>query len=239
VARRFLGLIVAHGRGFGVGPRPIAELEDLAQAMERVGVPAELSEMLWLEAAEHVEGRTGTDLAVLLGKIERKRPRRNAELGIARKFAAALLGQRAVPGQFVQYVRALRDGGPDAKTAVFLACKELADPEAVPQDRAAAMGILAQTAVGLDRDGLLEDAMDLLERCMEDEQRMTSADMCVVVGHLTRNEFPEADLETLLQNTLGRWSDTVKRENAVSALQEALREPHVPGNLVRTVTALR
>lgn len=223
--RGFLGDIVGVGGGPDGGPRTPDGLEALAGAMERFGASPECRQMLWREAAHRVEGRTGEDVVWLLGRIPSTRHRRIAEQRAARQMAGAVLTAAAPVDQFVQYLRALHGTtGFDPRTAVFLACKELADPERSDRRLRAPVPVLAETAVRLYGAGLLSYAEDLLERCMEDEHRMRADDLRSLVASLLADGFPVTELTTLLKNTLGRWSDALRRADAVDAVGAGLRE---------------
>lgn len=220
--RELLAEIVRGGRTGR--PRTVADLETLVYNFGRSSAAPECGPLLWRVAAEQVDGRSGGELVTLLARIERPNHRRSAEQETARKLAVAVLQGSAAPERFVEYVQALRapEREADSRTAVFVACRQLADPEdEVWQSAGAPADAIARTAAGLHRVRLLDVAVDLLERCMENEQRMTSADMCAIVRRLTECGFPTPELEGLLENTLGRWADAGHRGRTVAALRGA------------------
>jgi hypothetical protein len=119
---------------------------------------------------------------------------------------------------FVEYVTRARSSG--VAEAVYLACKELADPSASDRAPEGSGEIIAEIAARLYREGLDRDGWDLLERCLENEQRVTPGDVAVIVSQLHRTrEMDEEDRHFLLRATVGRWSDVRRREEAVEELR--------------------
>ncbi|MDI5973767.1 hypothetical protein POF50_031260 [Streptomyces sp. SL13] len=232
----FLADIAARGNKPDRGPRSLTELVLVDSHLDRTSVTDECRQQLWEVAAVHVKGRSGDEMVQLLRRITHPRRRRSAEQKIAAILADEMLRRSVEPEQFAQYIQALRDTHDiDPRTAVFLACKQLADPDDAQWHRGESAGVIARTAARLNEAGLVGDAADLLERCMEDEQRMTPEDMRVIVRCLTEHGFPGTELENLLTNTLGRWSDAGHRGAAVTALQG----PDFHGRVADFVSLLR
>jgi hypothetical protein len=234
--RAFLADVVARGSEAGRGPRSITELESFATALGNANADEECRRLLWYEAAVHVAGRSGAELVELLGKVAQKRDRRRAEQAIAQNLTVRLMNGSAEPDRFVQYTSVLRSTlGAHAETALYLALKELADPPDADWVPGRSAGVIAEIAVRLCAAGLQQEADDLLERCMENEQRITPADMSVIVRRLTDDGWTADDLGGLLKNTLGRWSDAGSRGRAIDALEG----PGFPPGIAELVSPLR
>ncbi|MDC2958273.1 hypothetical protein ACFY2T_07340 [Streptomyces sp. NPDC001260] len=217
--------IVARGAARDAGPRSLRELDRLDTALSNVNAPPECRRMLRVAAAVHTDGRTGAELVALLGKVERPRDRNRAARTVARRLAARVLANSAEADLFVEYVHGLRGAG--RTEAVYLACKELADPSdpvPAPEGSGAVVARIAARLYDADlrRDGRdpRRDGWDLLERCLENEQRITPQEVAVVVAQLRRSAMNEEDRHFLLRATVGRWSDARRREEAVAELSE-------------------
>ncbi|WP_035804534.1 hypothetical protein [Kitasatospora mediocidica] len=217
--RDLLADIVAIGADGASGPRPRARVADLDKVLVNFNAEAECRRLLWIAAAEHVDGRSGNELAELLGRVERASDRYRVARSTARKLTAKVLRNGADPALFVDYVTRLRaDGRSDA---VFLALKELADPSdplAWPEGSAQ---VVAEIAVRLYARDAARDSWDLLERCLENEQRISHHDVAAVVTRLREPDstLPDARRLFLLRATVGRWADTHAREDAVELLR--------------------
>ncbi|MEU6378229.1 hypothetical protein [Streptomyces sp. NPDC046909] len=210
--------IVAGGDGKARSPR---ELDRLDTVLGNVNADAECRRLLRFAAAVHTDGRTGADLVALLGRIEGTRDRNRAAQTIAQRLAVHILEQGAGAALFVEYVEGLRGAG--RGDAVYLACKELADPPDSVRQSAGSGAVIAEIASRLydhPDQALHKDGWDLLERCLENEQRVTPEDVVVIVERLCASRLPEEDRHFLLRATVGRWSDTHRREAAVKVLRD-------------------
>ncbi|KUN27578.1 hypothetical protein AQJ23_12735 [Streptomyces antibioticus] len=201
------------------------ELDRLDTVLGNVNASPECRRLLRIAAAVHTEGRTGADLVALLGRIEGTRDRNRAAQTIAQRLAVHILEQGAGVGLFVEYVRGLRAAR--SGDAVYRACKELADPPDSVRQSAGSGALIAEIAAQLYdetdpelRDALHKDGWDLLERCLENEQRVTPEDVVAIVRRLCDSRLSEEDRYFLLRATVGRWSDTHRREEAVHVLRD-------------------
>ncbi|MGW1026422.1 hypothetical protein ACWD4J_22470 [Streptomyces sp. NPDC002577] len=209
--------IVARGTAREGGPRSPRELEYLDTVLGNFNAQPECRRLLRIAAATHTDGRSGADMAALLERIERPRDRNRAAQTVAQQLTAHVLEQGADAGLFVDYVRGLRSSG--RSEAVYLACKELADPSASGRAPEGSGAIIADIAARLYGARLRRDGWDLLERCLENEQRVTPQDVAVIVGRLHASTMQEEDRHLLLRATVGRWSDAHRREEAVEELR--------------------
>ncbi|MDH6137593.1 hypothetical protein P3T37_007026 [Kitasatospora sp. MAA4] len=212
--------IVAIETGGATGPRPRSKVDDLDKILANFNAEAECRRLLWIVAAEHVDGRSGIELAELLGRVERTSDRYRVARTTARKLTAHVLRDGADPGLFVDYVTRLRvDGRSDA---VFLSLKELADPSDPLTWPEGSAQVIAEIAVRLYARDAARDGWDLLERCLENEQRISHQDVAAVVTRLREPDstLPDGRRLFLLRATVGRWADTHAREDAVELLRE-------------------
>ncbi|WP_369368629.1 hypothetical protein AB5L52_43955 [Streptomyces sp. CG4] len=209
--------IVARGTARAAGPRSPVELDYLDTVLGNFNAQPECRRLLRIAAAAHTDSRSGTELADLLVRIERPRDRNRVAQTIAQKLAARVLEQGADAGLFVEYVRGLRGHG--RAEAVDLACKELADPSHSVGVRRGSGAVIAEIAACLYGAELPRDGWDLLERCLENEQRVTPQGVALVVDRLRTSTMEEEDRYFLLRATVGRWSDTNRREEAVEELR--------------------
>ncbi|MFF4251535.1 hypothetical protein ACFY1L_10025 [Streptomyces sp. NPDC001663] len=206
--------IVAKG---DAGPRSPRELERLNTVLGNVNAAPECRRLLRIAAAVHTDGRSGADLVALLGRIEGTRDRNRAAQTIAQRLAVRVLEQGADARLFVDYVTGLRGTG--RAEAVYLACKELADPPDSVRPPAGSGAVVAEIAARLYDAGLDRDGWDLLERCLENEQRMAPDEVAAVVERLGGCTMTEDDRRFLLRATVGRWSDAHRREATVGELR--------------------
>ncbi|GAA2921772.1 hypothetical protein GCM10020221_17450 [Streptomyces thioluteus] len=218
--RELLKDIVARGTARTDGPRPLGDLDDLDRSLRHVRADPECGRMLRLVAAEHVDGRSGADLAALLHRIERRGDRWRAAQTIAERLTARALGADSeVGGVLVAYIGALREAR-DAHT-IDTTLKEVADFSHSGQDHRAWVALIADVADRLHRAGLTADGTNLLERCLENEQRVTPEDVGLVVRRLRGAMAESAHWRALLSATVGRWTDAHQRDGAVRELRAA------------------
>lgn len=207
--------------GDGGRPRSPRELDRLDTVLGNVNASQECRRLLRVAAAVHTDGRTGADLVALLGRVEGTRDRNRAAQTIAQRLAVHILEQGAGADLFVEYVKGLRGAG--RGDAVYLACKELADPSGTVRTPAGSGEVIAEIAARLydEPDPVLHRyGWDLLERCLENEQRVTPEDVAVVVARLCASQLPGEERHFLLRATVGRWSDAHRREAAVEVLHD-------------------
>ncbi|MFE0326958.1 hypothetical protein ACFW08_09200 [Streptomyces sp. NPDC058960] len=218
--RELLADVVTMGTARSEGPRSLEDIDDLAHVLRNRRAAPECNRLLRLVAAEHIDGRSGTDLAVLLHRVER-RPRRDrprvAQKIAERVTARTLEAQDNAVDLFVDYIKALHDMG-DADAA-FVARRELADPSRPDVKHRVWATAVADIAGCLWHAGLTGDSTDLLERYLENEQRVAPEDVAVVVERLHRSVADETLWRSLLAATVGRWSDANRRNRAISELR--------------------
>ncbi|GHF71653.1 hypothetical protein GCM10010218_61090 [Streptomyces mashuensis] len=209
------------------GPRSLSDLADLDHVLRNIRADPECNRMLRLVAAEHVDGRSGADLATLLHRIERRGDRWRAAQNIAAQLTARALRQDdAASRTLVDYIKALREAQDTRTIATTL--KELADSSRSGHSshsghaHAVWVTLVADIAERLCRLELTDDAMNLLERCLESEHRIAPEDAPKVVGRLRGGGAkPPEWVASLLSATVGRWFDAHLRDSALQRLSEA------------------
>ncbi|GAA1934154.1 hypothetical protein [Kitasatospora viridis] len=212
-----LAQIVARGAESAQGPRSLAELDDLAAWLDDSEASARCGRLLRRAAAEHVDGRSGQELAVLLGRVDRRPDHERAAQRIAQRLAARVIATGTGNEVFVDYLKALR-AARDTE-AVYAARRELADPSGSAEQLRHWRAVVADIADRLYSQGLQDDGWDLLERYLENEQRITTQDVVEVVAGLQGSAMPEERRYLLLRATVGRWSDGPRREEVVTVLR--------------------
>jgi hypothetical protein len=201
------------------GPRSLADLDGLHIVLRNFKAHPQCDRLLRIAAALHIDGRTADDLVTLLSKVEQRRDRQRVAQTIGERLAARVLETGADTDLFVEYVGKLRSAG--YSEAVYSARRELADPSGSDQSLEQSAALIAEVADRLYRKDLADDGWDLLERYMENEQRVTPQDVAVVVARLCDIKMDEKDRYFLLRATVGRWSDVRRRDEAVAELQRA------------------
>jgi len=203
------------------GPRPRADIDRILANLEAYNAPAECVRMLRTAAATQVAGRTGSEVAELLGCIENRREHRRAARLIGEGLAEKVLRDRTAADEelFVEYLKALRQRE-DADSA-YWALRELADPAEGELARAGAAAVIGTIARRLYAEGLDADGFNLLERCLENEQWVTPEDVGDVVASLKDKDgrMSAESLLDLLSATVGRWAELRRRGQAVAELQ--------------------
>lgn len=214
--------IVAAGaaRAEASNPRGIRFLNTLHQVLENRRAPVECRRELRIAAAAHVEGRSGLEVATLLGKVERRDLHRAAQL-VNRRLTQRLLTGEIGAADFVSYLSGLREWSTETPALTFWALRELAEPTSldyyVPGTLAPVIGDIALT---LYKQGHDKAGFDLLERCLENEQWLDAADAVTIVGRVRPGLRPgDPRWDALLSATVGRWADTQRRDEVVAALQ--------------------
>ncbi|HYQ68044.1 hypothetical protein [Actinophytocola sp.] len=218
--------IVAMGAARKNGPRPLRELDELDGWLRSLRADPSCNRQLRFAAAVHVEGRSGTELVTLLRKVEHGRDRPRVEHLVGERLAARVLNFPATRAHFVECLQRLREAG--HAEATYVARRELADPSGTGP----APGELAELIADIAADhfgkahgdkgtDLWKDAWDLLERCLENEERVRPKDVVAVVRRLVDGTMDEEDRHLLLRATVGRWSDVARREQAVRELEKA------------------
>jgi hypothetical protein len=214
--RKLLDDIVASGAD--CGPRPVDFLEDLHQTLQNDKAPDRCRKELRIAVAAHVRGRTGAEVASLLGQVGRRELRRAAQT-VNAQLVGLLLASEIAAEMFIDYVKGLQELT-EASTLTFWALRELSDPTAseyAPEKTASALGGIAAR---LYAEGLAEIGFDLLERCLENEQWLDAEDAAAIVARVRLGAMPEDERwGPLLSATVGRWAETRHREGVVAALR--------------------
>jgi hypothetical protein len=209
-------------------------LDRFAEWLSDPESPPQCLRMLRLAAVGHVTGRSGEDLVILLHRIGDRRDTRRAALLVAQNLRGRALAGDVAPSVIVDYLRGLRQSdGPDDPEAVSWVLKTLSEPEQageVVDGRPAAPGrpadrrlakLIANVGAGLYDAGLSADGWKLLERWLENEQRVDPGDVAVVFSRLVRSAMSEDTRRLLMRSTVGRWSDVHGRTEASYALRSA------------------
>lgn len=216
--------VVARGVACAAGPRSPAEIDTLVKELKNIDADPECWRLLWIAAAEHIDGRAGGELVRLQTKIERSRDLYRVARTVARRLTVGLLSRSVDPGVFADYVTAQQVQGNRGRIAADVACKELSDPSDPELAGVPMGGVVAETAVrlygnGTDRAWGREKSWDLLERCLENEQRITPADVVAITEQLRASGMDGRRRRSLYRGTVGRWADAVRRQEAVSLLR--------------------
>lgn len=211
--------------GGGGGSRPATFLRDIAEGLDKDRTREALRRSFRYAAATEVAGRDGDDLVRLLRDIPSAHQRARAERTLGRRLALALLDGQITPERLAGHLRALADD--HLGLAVASTCRELSDPA---QDKVA--DPLVDTALALSAQHMGSTAWYLLERFLENEQRISPDEMVTVVARLSCGgpvtEVAESgvrgaalDTRLLLRATVGRWTDARLRDETVAALRAA------------------
>jgi hypothetical protein len=215
-----IAAIVAQGESSDAVPRPKAEIDRILANLEAYGAPAQCLRMLRTEAAAHIEGRTGDEVAELLHCIDNRRERQLAARIIGERLAEKVLRERTEADEelFVDYLKALRSR--EDADSTYWALRELPDPVEADQAGEGAAAVIGAIAKRLYAEGLDEAGFNLLERCLENEQWVTPSDVGEVVASLRDSRMPAEGRLDLLSATVGRWSELRRRGQAVIELHE-------------------
>lgn len=214
--------IVAAGIDRSRGPRSIAFLEDLYQRLENDKAPHRCRREFRVAVAAHVHGRTGAQVASLLGRVGRGELRRAAQT-VNERLTARLLAREIDCEVFVDYLSGIQELA-EASTLTFWALRELSDPTASDhalQGTASVVGEIAARLYARGPERLADLGFDLLERCLENEQWLDAEDAADIVGRVRLlGAMPTDDRwDSLLSATVGRWAETRRREGVVAALR--------------------
>lgn len=201
------------------GPRPLSDIDGLAAWLSNYKAHPQCNRLLRMAAAQHIDGRSGGALAALLRKVEHRRDRQRVAQAIGARLAALALESPRKRDLFIEYIKELRDSG--CSEEVYAARRELADPSGPGQVPCGAPALIAEIADRLYREGLADDGWDVLERCLENEQRVGPRDVAAVVARLRGSEMDAGDRHFLIRATVGRWSDMHRRDQAVEELRLA------------------
>ncbi|HWG25904.1 hypothetical protein [Actinospica sp.] len=217
---RLLADVVADGANGATGPRDIAFLRNLHEILDDPDVPRECRTRLRVAMAEHVKGRTGTEVAQLLGEVDGPDLRRTAQ--VVNERLSALLHEGEIEGaDFAEYLKGLQEVG-RAPSLTFWAVRERADPKQgdAPSAQTAA-AVLGDIAAQMYAAGQPAIAIDLLERSLENEQAVTPAYATAIVRRVRQDPALPADerWKALLGATVGRWADERSRDDVVDALR--------------------
>ncbi|MFJ4716525.1 hypothetical protein [Streptomyces sp. NPDC088785] len=207
--------IVTVPAGPGGAPRSLDVLAQLCDWLnEEEGGDQTCVALLCHVAAVQVRGRSGAELTELLDRITRTRERTRAATEVGLQLALAVMGPDGDRAGFVDCLAVLHEGRHAG--AVARACRELSDPST---SRRADALLVADVARRLHAVELENVAWTLLERFLENEQRVQASDVLCVVRGVLAIPLPEAEL--LLRATVGRWSDVRHRDEAVDTLRAA------------------
>lgn len=210
--------IVAAGTDSSRGPRSIGFLEELYQKLENDRAPDRCRKEFRVAMAAHVDGRTGAQVASLLGKVGRGELRRAAQM-VNERLTARLLTREIGCEVFVDYLSEIQTLA-EASTLTFWALRELSDPTASDHALQGAASVVGDIAALLYAKDLADLAFDLLERCLENEQWLDEEDAAGIVGRVRLGAMPNDDRwDALLSATVGRWAETRRRDGVVAALR--------------------
>jgi hypothetical protein len=211
-----LAAIVAGGADSFSGPRPISFLENIYQTLKNDRASARSRKEFRVAAAAHVRGRTGAEVAELLGRVGRGELRRAAQI-VNEQLTGRLLAGEIGAGDFVAYLNGLQRAAGISALLTFWALRELSDPTASDHALQGRAWVVGDIAARLCADGHTEIGFDLLERCLENEQWLNAADVADIVGQV---RLPDERWYSLLSATVGRWAETRRRDDVVAALRD-------------------
>lgn len=210
--------IVAGGADRSSGPRLIGFLDDLCQTLENDKAPDKCREELRVAVAAHVSGRTGAQVASLLGQVSHGAQRRAAQ-AVNERLTARLLAREIDGAEFVEYVSGLQVLT-EGSALTFWALRELSDPTASDHAPEGTASVVGDIAALLYAKGLADIAFDLLERCLENEQWLDAEDVAGIVGRVRPGAMPHDERwASLLSATVGRWAEARRRDEVAAALR--------------------
>jgi hypothetical protein len=217
--KNLIAAVVERGADRGAGPRPKGDIDRIHANLTTFGAPAECLRMLRVAAAVHIEGRSGEQMAELLQCVDSRRERRITARMIGERLADRVLRSRTAADKalFVDYIKALHDRG-EAESA-YWPLRELPDPMGADQALDGAATVIGEIASSLYAVHLDEAGFNLLERCLENEQWVTPRDVADVVVRLRESGMPAGARHDLLSATVGRWSEVLRRGQAVAELR--------------------
>ena len=176
--------------------------------------------MLRVAVAQHVAGRTGDEVARLLGQIADGKDIKRAAHVVNRRLTALLVAGEIDAEVMVGYLKGLQLIPRHARALTFWALRALCDPTAaVPVLEGEALGGLAAR---LYAEGLEQIAFDLLERHLENEQAVTARDAAEIAGQVDADPAMAGDprWESLLAATVGRWAEAQRRDEILKELSD-------------------
>lgn len=215
-------------------PRDIQFLNELSQTLNQRNVHAECVSQLQIAVARHVYGRSGADIAMLLGRVRGRADQRRTARTVNRRLARGLFSGGISTDVVIDYFTGLQRQ-PASSSLIFSAVRELADPvREIPPEVMASW--IADAAIRLHGVPNLDRwAFDLLERFLENEQFVTAQAVVEIServatdgSHLTgtdgvtsRPMSQDPRWRALLSSTVGRWAEVRRREEAIGALHHA------------------
>lgn len=210
--------LVAAGTGGSGGPRPIPALDRLHSDMEYERSPRECRTMLRVAVAQHVEGRTGAEVAEQLGRIEDGGGLKSAARVVNRRLTARLVDEQIDAELLVGYFKGLQLIPKRPAALSFWALQALSDPTV--SDGVLKGAVIGGLATRLYAERLEQIAFDLLERYLENEQEVTARDAADLVGKVYGSAAMAADprWNSLLAATIGRWADARGRDEILKEL---------------------
>lgn len=220
--RNLLAEIVRGGAGAS-GPRSLDDIDRIHTWLSRnKHASPQCTRLLRIEAAVQIAGRSGPELVTLLREVTGRRDRQHVAREIAQQLATRILetdpASELLTGYvkvFISYVKQLR--AKDMSMDRRWARKELADPVGPARRGEGAAGLVAEIASRLYAEDCPADGWDLLERYLENEDRVTPQGVVDVTRRLRGSTMTDERRHFLLRATVGRWSDA-SRDEAVSAL---------------------
>ncbi|MBO0804949.1 MAG: hypothetical protein J2P25_17985 [Nocardiopsaceae bacterium] len=210
---------IVEGEGGAARPRTIKSLDNLHKLLALRNAPVECRRELRVAVAAHVEGRTGAEVASLLGKVEgRNEPHRAAQI-VNRRLTERLLASKIDARDFADYLDKLQEQ-PEASNLTFSALRALSALTASGAGSGRLAPVIGGIAAALYENNHASIGFKLLERCLENEQWLNADDAVKIVGHVRRVLRPgDRDWDLLLSRTAARWADTSHKEEVVNALR--------------------
>ena len=201
------------------GPHSKADIDRIASSLKTHHAPPECIELLRTTAAEHIEQRSGTEVAELLGRVENSKKRRQVAQAVGTRMAEAVLESKTEADEilFVEYLQALdtrRDGD-----SAYWALRQLSEAAEGGPAREGAAALIGSIANRLYAADLHDAGFNLLERCLENEQWVSPKDVAAVVATMRDGGgMSEESRLVLLSATVGRWAELTRRNQARAEL---------------------
>lgn len=195
-------------------------LDELAEHSRLRGDPR-LVRSLRIAAAKHVEGRSGREIAYLLGKVEGQWNLWHTAIEVNENLVDGLRDGQIDADRFIDYVSWLREDQNRPSDLVFWAMGAFSNPARPDWDAIAPMaGDIGARLYAKDLDGA---AFELLTRFLGNEQMMTTeAARRVVVSAESRHHQIRDDRrwDELWESAVGGWADADHRRDVIEQFQK-------------------
>ncbi len=202
---------VAGGAGRAGGPRPVEDIVALSALLTK-----DVQDLLWATAGEYPEGRSGEDLAVILGRLPRPRDRQ-------RPFARAVVAtadRSRSSAPLEAYLGRLRESQPrGAKSAIEAVGIELMAFATPPVVRADAVAAIAAPLYASPDPTLRGFGEQMLQHYLGSGQHVSAVDVRTVVERLRDHGVDSLARGALLTRTVRGWLGSDPRRKVAVELR--------------------